>query len=146
MTTSNIAICKVTDSVPDYGDITIYYNQKVFQSFHYINHEFDFERFKTKAYALIDRLYDHFPSKPTMAYLLFRKRDPLSQMEYFMVACISIEDIIKNNQVSIEYLMDGRNGIKDARQSLQSTINNIWNDASAKVPIIITNDPTILKI
>ena len=146
MTTSNIAICNVTDSTPDYGDITVYYNRNVFQSFHYINHEFDFESFKIKAYALVNKLRDHFPSKPTMAYLLFRTRDPLSQMENFMFAGISVEDIIKNNQASIEYLMDGRNGVKDARQSLQSTIHNIWNDDSDNVPIIITNDPTILKL
>ena len=46
MTTANIAICNVIDSTPDYGYITVYYNRKVFQPFHYLNHDFDFERFK----------------------------------------------------------------------------------------------------
>ena len=67
MTTANIAICNVIDSTPDYGYITVYYNRKVFQPFRYLNHDFDFERFKkTKAYALVDRIYDQFPSKTTL--------------------------------------------------------------------------------
>lgn len=49
MTTANIALCNVIDSTPDYGYITVYYNRKVFQSFHYLNHDFDFERFKNQS-------------------------------------------------------------------------------------------------
>ena len=66
MTTANIAICNVIDSTPDYGYITVYYNRKVFNHFIILIMISILKDSKTKAYALVDRIYDQFPSKTTL--------------------------------------------------------------------------------